>query len=54
MQRELEFARKIANNKAKTENHITTKIALALTVATTLLLLSSPVVGVVSVWADST
>jgi hypothetical protein len=43
MQRELGFVRKIANNKSKTENSITTTTALALTVATVLLLLSSPV-----------
>jgi hypothetical protein len=37
MQRELGFARKIRDNKVKTENLITTTTALALTVATTLL-----------------
>jgi hypothetical protein len=43
MQRELAFARKIANNTRKTKNTIT---------MTTLLLLSSPVMGIVNVWAD--
>jgi Ca2+-binding RTX toxin-like protein len=53
MQRELGFARKITNNTAKTKNSITTvRAALVITVITSLLL-SSPVVGVVSVWADN-
>ena len=51
MQRERTSARKIANNKAKTINPI---IATALVITvTTSLLLSSPVVGVVKVWADN-
>jgi Ca2+-binding RTX toxin-like protein len=51
MQRERASARKIANNKAKTINPI---IATALVITvTTSLLLSSPVVGVVKVWADN-
>ena len=51
MQRERTSAIKIANNKAKTINPI---IATALVITvTTSLLLSSPVVGVVKVWADN-
>ncbi len=51
MRRDLAFATKIARNRMKTKNIITSTIALLLTV-TTLLLLSSPVVAVVNVWAD--
>jgi Ca2+-binding RTX toxin-like protein len=50
MQREISFARKNADNKGKTTNSIMTTKALALTV-TTVLLLSLPALGVVSVWA---
>jgi Ca2+-binding RTX toxin-like protein len=50
MRREVTFARKITNNTAKTKNPITIT-ALVITV-TTVLLLSSPIVSVVSVWAD--
>ena len=52
MKRESEFATKIANNKAKTTNSIRTVSALAITL-TTLLMLSLPALGVVSVWADN-
>jgi Ca2+-binding RTX toxin-like protein len=52
MQRETKFTRKIANNKAKTKNPMTRVKALVVTVAA-MILLSSPVVGVVSVWADN-
>src|SRR5215216_7682636 len=50
MKRESEFARKIANNKAKTKSPIMTVSALAITVIT-LLMLSLPALGVVNVWA---
>src|SRR5215208_4750173 len=50
MKRESEFARKIANNKAKTKSPIMTVSALAITV-TMVLLLSLPALGVVNVWA---
>lgn len=50
MQRELAFATKIANNTTRTKNTITT-FALLITMST-LLVLSSPVVGIVNVWAD--
>src|SRR5215217_3336663 len=49
MKREPAFARKIANNKAKTTNPIRTT-ALAITVPA-VLLLSLPALGFVSVWA---
>jgi Ca2+-binding RTX toxin-like protein len=52
MQRELRFTQKITNNIAKIKNSKTTGTALIIIVAT-VLLLSSPVVGVVSVWADN-
>src|SRR5215207_5068171 len=52
MKRESEFARKIANNKAKTKSPIMTVSALAITV-TMVLLLSVPALGVVKVWADN-
>src|SRR5919112_137066 len=52
MQSEPPFAGKIANNIAKTKNSKTTVTALVVTVAL-MILLSSPVVGVVNVWADN-
>src|SRR5215217_7911895 len=52
MKREPALVRKIADNKAKTTNSITTVSALAITV-TTVLLLSLPALGVVNVWADN-
>jgi hypothetical protein len=52
MQRDFAFATRITKNGTKTRNTITTTIALLITV-TTLLLLSSQVVGVVNVWADN-
>lgn len=52
MQREPTFRRKIANNIAKTKNSKTTIIGLVITLAI-MILLSSPAVGVVNVWADN-
>jgi len=51
MQRGLAFITKITNSTAKTRNPITTTAPLI--AGSTLLLLYSPVVGVVSVWADN-
>jgi Ca2+-binding RTX toxin-like protein len=51
MERVPAFARKIANNTTNTKYFITLT-ALVITVAT-MILLSSPLVGVVSVWADN-
>ena len=50
MKRKISFARKIANNKAKATNPIRTT-ALAITAVTTVLLLSLPALGVLTVWA---
>jgi Ca2+-binding RTX toxin-like protein len=52
MGKELAFTTKIANKLAKTQNPKTTVTGLVITVAT-MILLSSPVVGVVNVWADN-
>src|SRR5215212_520721 len=52
MEREPAFATKIANNKKKTANSIRRVTELVITV-TTIILLSSPVLDVVSVWADT-
>src|SRR5215212_7400272 len=52
MEREPAFTTKIANNKKKTANSIRRVTELVITV-TTIILLSSPVLGVVSVWADT-
>ena len=52
MQRESEFATKITNNIAKIKNFKTTGTALAITVAA-MILLSSPMANVVSVWAET-
>ncbi len=50
MQRETEFVTKITNNNANTKNPLT--ITVLIITVTTLLLLSSPVANVVSVWAE--
>ena len=52
MQRESRFAQKITNNIAIIKNSKMTGTALVISVAT-LLMLSSPVLGVVSVWAEN-
>jgi hypothetical protein len=51
MQRGLGFSTKITNNTAKTKNPIT--IAALVITVTTVILLSSPIVGVITVWADN-
>jgi Ca2+-binding RTX toxin-like protein len=52
MQRDLKLSTKITKNAAKTKNIITGTTALVI-IGSTMILLSSSVVGVISVWADN-